>query len=568
MIFAAHNALVLAAKQVAFFVFFIARHFAGFYAALGMAALVLLFEYAATSLMIPLAASSGSASGAVQGFWIRVAQALSLEAGPRTWLWLFLAAMAGRLAVGYLQSVTAILLGKRVHRMLSRKIFDHVVEREPLANLYARSIGHYITLAGDDTSRGGTIIISFLQWLVGLLTSLVALWVLFQFSPWIFTVVALFLLVCGALVGAILVYVIRATSRANGLSRDLNTAFIEAINNLRSIRALGAGRIISEGYARQISAYVMMLFRVDAMRMGARVLPAIVLLVAATVLLRPGSGFSADEVQLFAATVIIVRIFAALGQMVAAGSVMLTDIRGVGDIGDLTRYFDEPVAEAGPVSEERIKSLALEDVDFSYPSRGRVLHRISARFESGKVYAIVGPSGSGKSTLADLLLGLIQPDAGRVTINDAGTDAHQRHSKLLLVEQQPKIFSSSLRENLLFGIEAGDDALWAALELVDLGDMARQLESGLDTPLTYLGENLSGGQRQRIGIARALLRRPDVLILDEASSALDTRTRELVSHNLRQFLRDGILIFITHDQAVAALADQVLDLGQARQAAI
>jgi ABC-type nitrate/sulfonate/bicarbonate transport system ATPase subunit len=182
------------------------------------------------------------------------------------------------------------------------------------------------------------------------------------------------------------------------------------------------------------------------------------------------------------------------------------------------------------------------------------------RFAHGKTYAIVGPSGSGKSTLADILLGLVPPQAGTVSVNDGQRSLADVRGRIMLVEQQPKIFSTTVRENLLFGHQADDDTLWAALRMVDMQDHISAMRHGLDTPLSYLGENLSGGQRQRIGIARALVRRPDVLILDEATSALDAATRALVVGNIRAHLQDGILVFITHDAEIAELADERLVL--------
>ena len=130
----------------------------------------------------------------------------------------------------------------------------------------------------------------------------------------------------------------------------------------------------------------------------------------------------------------------------------------------------------------------------------------------------------------------------------------------MLVEQQPKIFSSSVKENLLMGLSATDQDLYSALQVVNMESTVRELEQGLDTRLSYLGENFSGGQRQRLGIARALLRKPDVLILDEATSALDPETRVQVVAKLRERMRDGIIIFITHDEEIAALADEVLKI--------
>ena len=110
------------------------------------------------------------------------------------------------------------------------------------------------------------------------------------------------------------------------------------------------------------------------------------------------------------------------------------------------------------------------------------------------------------------------------------------------------------------GLSATDQDLYSALQVVNMESTVRELEQGLDTRLSYLGENFSGGQRQRLGIARALLRKPDVLILDEATSALDPETRVQVVAKLRERMRDGIIIFITHDEEIAALADEVLKI--------
>jgi ATP-binding cassette subfamily B protein len=218
------------------------------------------------------------------------------------------------------------------------------------------------------------------------------------------------------------------------------------------------------------------------------------------------------------------------------------------------------------LSKQEIDSLSLAHIDYGYAAHEKVIHDLSFRFEHGKTYAIIGPSGSGKSTLADILLGLVPPQSGTVAVNDGRLVLGDVLGRIMLVEQQPKIFSTTVRDNLLFGHQADDATLWAALQMVDMQEHIGSMRAGLDTPLSYLGENLSGGQRQRIGIARALVRNPDVLILDEATSALDARTRALVVHNIRQHLQNGIIVFITHDAEIADLADERLVLHRNRDA--
>jgi len=268
---------------------------------------------------------------------------------------------------------------------------------------------------------------------------------------------------------------------------------------------------------------------------------------------------------MLAVTIIVIRIFAAMGQFIGAGTLLLTDIRAVHDIDAMIRTSDAGPSHPDLQSAVQIERMTITAVHFGYPGREKILENFSFQFLKGCTYAVVGPSGSGKSTLADIMLGLLPPDHGAVTVND-GQMLRSARARLLLVEQQPKIFSTSIRENLLMGFEAPDEKLWEALRLVDLEHTVRSMGDGLSTVLSYQGENLSGGQRQRIGIARALVRSPDLLILDEATSALDAATRTVVLPNVRRHMRNGILVMITHDPHLAEMADTVLDFQQVQAA--
>lgn len=556
------RSLAVLAWQIIRYTGYVARNFRAFYAVLALTLLVLLLEYLATSLMIPMAPGAAAASSPVTHAWSQLALSAGLVPETRTWLWLFFLVMMVRLVMGYVLAVLTTWLGKRVHETLSGKVFGHLLLLEPMGRVYTRSVGHYITMAGDDTFKSGTIVSSLLQSTVGFFTAAVGMVVLYQFSPQVFAGVALFLLCSMALIAVLLRWVLKVNALAVQLSRELGTTFVEALNSLRSIRTLQGERFVMATYAAHIHSYIRMLVEMDAIKTGVKAFPAIVLLLLAAIALRPGGQIGMSDAALFAGTIIVIRVFASLGQMVTAGSQLLTDLRAIKDIGVLVDLAQEEqrVAQA-PVSAP-VRALDLQQVSFGYGDRGRVLDKVTFRFEAGKTYAVVGPSGAGKSTLADILLGLSVPDSGSVLVNEGEVPLASARTRFMLVEQQPKIFSTTVKENLLLGAQADDGAVYSALDTVNLDGTVRALEKGLDTRLTYLGENFSGGQRQRLGIARALIRKPDVLILDEATSALDPATRIEVVAKLRARMQDGIIIFITHDPEIAALADAVLSIGQ------
>jgi len=545
------------------FLAYVFRHFPLTKAVVALTMLLLFLEYAVLSVMIPLSgAGNAPAHGKLVALWQAVAGAMRLPASQLTWLWFFLVLMALRVLAGYVHLLMTTWLSKQVHRQLSEKTFHRVLYEEPMAEIYRRSIGFYITLAGDDTFRAGTLINSAFQTLAGVISALAGFLLLYLFSVPVFWGTLGFLLCCAVLIGAAFRILLRTNQRAVGLSRDAGTAFVEALNSLRSIRSMASEDFVFDNYIGQIRRYVRLLFEIDAAKQGMKLLPALLLLIVGAVLLWPGSPVSMGLTAsyFFAITTILIRIFMSLGVMMTSGATLLIDIRAAKDIDELTSSAKSPIPHNNNPTKYRVNSVELSEVGFGYAGGSNVLARLNFRFDAGHIYAIVGRSGSGKSTLADILLGLVQPSEGEVRINGTSAHSSQLRQKVVLVEQQARIFSTSVRQNLLLGLSRDDDEMWGALRAVALDDHVRQLPTGLDANFDYQGANLSGGQRQRLGIARALLRHPDVLILDEATSALDKDTRHVVINSLRERMHDKILIFITHEAEIAALADVVLKL--------
>ena len=209
------------------------------------------------------------------------------------------------------------------------------------------------------------------------------------------------------------------------------------------------------------------------------------------------------------------------------------------------------------------QGIQLNQVNFSY-TKTPVLNDISCFIQTNHTTAIVGHSGSGKSTLADLLIGVLTPHSGEIKIDQTLlSEAHLYawRSMVSYVPQETYLFNDTIRANLLWAEpNATDIAMYDAIELAILSDFVNELPDKLDTVIGDRGIHLSGGQRQRLALARALLRKPKVLILDEATSALDMQNEEQIYHTLKQLHGQMTIILITHRLATLKAVDNILVL--------
>jgi ATP-binding cassette subfamily B protein len=229
-----------------------------------------------------------------------------------------------------------------------------------------------------------------------------------------------------------------------------------------------------------------------------------------------------------------------------------------------TEAIDESIAS--PLT--AIASLEAQDIGFSYIPGEPVLKNISFSMHAGDTLAVVGPTGSGKTTLMNLITRFYTPDSGEIRINgrDIRTiDAADLRSRIALVTQDPFLFSETIRENILHGIQAlSDTDLSAVLEAARCTELIEKLPLGLDTILSEGGASISSGERQLISIARALARNPELIILDEATSYIDSQTEQKIQQALINLMTGRTAIIIAHRLSTARLADRILVMKNGR----
>jgi len=235
-------------------------------------------------------------------------------------------------------------------------------------------------------------------------------------------------------------------------------------------------------------------------------------------------------------------------------------------LGNFERIINTPidVKPEKPALLEQIKKLDFNNVSFRHLTANRnALNHIDFEVRSGETIAFVGPSGSGKTTLVKLLVGLYQPAEGDILYNgilSKEIDLDELREKVGFVTQDTQLFSGTIRENLLFvRPNATDEECMEVLQQAACQTLLARASNGLDTVIGEGGVKVSGGEKQRLSIARALLRRPDLLVFDEATSSLDSLTEESITETIRSVsvLRDYITILIAHRLSTIMHADRI-----------
>ena len=353
---------------------------------------------------------------------------------------------------------------------------------------------------------------------------------------------------------------------------DLGSFLVDTVMGMRVVTSLRAGDHEVRRFEQRNGAFVVAMLRMQLTSFMTGALPGTLLTASTSAVILYGGYMIIDGTMSIGTLVAFMtyqgRLFAPIQVLMGLTSGLASTRVSLARIFELFDTRPEVTEKPDAIPLDGVRNgISFEQISMRY-NRDPVLVDVDLFVPQGSFCAILGSSGAGKSTMADLMVRYLDPDTGRVLID--GLDIRDLklsdlRREIILVDQTPYLFNDSIAANIAFAMPGVSQAeIEAAAHAAGLQELIARLPEGYATRTGERGLALSVGERQRIALARALLRRPSILILDEPSSALDSDTERLVAQGLRHQLPDATIIVITHKPALAAMADRIVTVRQGR----
>jgi subfamily B ATP-binding cassette protein MsbA len=401
------------------------------------------------------------------------------------------------------------------------------------------------------------------QLIGGILTAIISVGFLIHINPWM----TLFILLPMSIFGVITLKafsIIRPVFRERGkITAEVTGRLTETLNGVRVIKGFNAEpqeiKVFEKGVDQLFQNVKKSLTSTSLVTSSGTFLVGL----ASVGIMGLSGYFNLTAGDFLQFTMFMVFMIAPIVQMSNIGSQLTEAFAGLDRTEEL---MNTPIEDDGTIRAVKLDKMkgdvAFNDVTFAYEEGKPVLKNISFLAPSGSVTALVGTSGSGKTTIAGLAATFLNPDSGLISIDGidqskVSLDSYRSHLGVVL--QDDFLFEGTIRENILFPRpNATENELQQAVKAAFVHEFTDRFELGLDTVIGERGVKLSGGQRQRIAIARAILANPRILILDEATSNLDTQSESYIQNSLRTLMQGRTTFVIAHRLSTIRQADQIL----------
>lgn len=465
------------------------------------------------------------------------------------------------------------ILGERIRYDLRQKLFNHLQELS--LTYYNRTpVGWIISRVTSDTDRVSELV----TW--GLLdvtwssfNIITALFFMWQISPQLTLIVMVIVPIIIVVATIFQRRIITQYREVRKVNSKITGSYNETITGVRVIKALDReeanlrefGKLTGEMYrAGYRAAWYSALFLPTVQLISSLAIASIITYAGVTV---ESGGLSVGGMYAFISYVLFMvwpvqemaRVFAEMQQAVASGERIFSLIDAVPDV------VDKP--DAYEVDSLR-GEIVFDHVDFQYEEGKPILTDFNLRIQHGETIALVGPTGGGKSTIVNLLCRFFEPTGGRITI--AGHDytdltQHAIQSHIGMVLQTPHLFSGTIRENIRYGrLDATDAEVEEAAKLAGAHAFIETLEKGYEEQVGEGGVLLSTGQKQLLSLARAVLAKPDIFIMDEATASVDTLTEGLIQHGMETLMKECTSFVIAHRLSTIRNATRILVIEDGR----
>ncbi|HXT25760.1 MAG TPA: ABC transporter ATP-binding protein [Candidatus Eisenbacteria bacterium] len=485
-------------------------------------------------------------------------------------LWLILAVVAATLLQGLSSFTLTQLLSKSAQRMITemRKRIQAHIGRLPVTYYDSHKTGELVSRIMSDVEGIRNLIgTGLVEFLGGLMTAVLALVILLKISA-LMTVIAFFiLLVFGLLINkafATIRPIFRARPKINA---EVTGRLTESLGGVRVVKGYHAEereeKVFAGGVQRLLDNVLKTLTATSLMSLSGTTLiglvSAIIMYISAHRIIEGTMTLG----MFFMYSAFLAMLVAPVFQIVAIGTQLTEAITGLERTREILNERAEDEDAGRSVTIERINGgVIFEHVDFSYDTGKQVLFDISFESQPGTVTALVGPSGAGKSTIIGLIAAFYKPAGGRVLVDSidlATVKLRSYRTQLGVVLQDTFLFDGSIRENVAFARPgASEEEILNACRIARVDEFAENFLDKYETVVGERGVKLSGGQKQRVSIARAILADPRILILDEATSSLDSESEALIQEGLRYLMRGRTTFVIAHRLSTIRRAEQIL----------